>query len=335
MLVAGSATLGIVTQALVLLWPLHRIGFRVRPRHDWRGAGLGHRRRVAGWTFAAQVIGQLGILVVTKVANRPTPVAARPSRQQRRQQRFLIFVLPHSLVTVSLLTAMFTRMAGHAAADDTAAVRTTWTRAAPHRRVHGDRRRVISVVALPMVRVLFPTASPPSAASLAPIIVALVARSSALGVWSLVQRVHYAYEDAGACSGSRSPWVAWSRSAPGRPVAFRARRGWRAPASRSRRRTRSARSGEASRSSAGSARSAARHARGGQAILLAGAVAVAVGWPLSRRFGDLSPMGFATALGVCVLVGLVMLGLYAAAAVRPGGHGADRPGGSGAPCRAP
>ncbi len=44
---------------------------------------------------------------------------------------------------------------------------------------------------------------------------------------------------------------------------------------------------------------------------VAAAAAVIVGWPLSRLFGDLSAIGFATAVLVCVLVGAVMLGVYA------------------------
>src|SRR5665647_971948 len=60
-LLAGSATLGVVVQALVLLIPLYRSGFRYRPRWDWRGAGLGTAGRVAGWAFAALVVGQVAI----------------------------------------------------------------------------------------------------------------------------------------------------------------------------------------------------------------------------------------------------------------------------------
>ncbi|MGJ0223779.1 hypothetical protein ACQUZK_10290, partial [Streptococcus pyogenes] len=39
-------------------------------------------------------------------------------------------------------------------------------------------------------------------------------------------------------------------------------------------------------------------------------VAVAVGWPLTRLFGDLSSAGFLTSVLVCVLVGSVMLAVY-------------------------
>ena len=67
-LLAATATLGVVAQAAVLVWPLRRLGFRYRPRRGWRGAGLGSAGRVAGWTFAALAVGQLGAFVVMKVA---------------------------------------------------------------------------------------------------------------------------------------------------------------------------------------------------------------------------------------------------------------------------
>nr|WP_284288962.1 lipid II flippase MurJ [Angustibacter aerolatus] len=55
---AGTATLGVAVQALVLLWPLHRMGFRYRPRFGLRGVGLGGAGRVAAWTFAAALVSQ-------------------------------------------------------------------------------------------------------------------------------------------------------------------------------------------------------------------------------------------------------------------------------------
>ena len=67
-LLAGSATLGVVLQALVLLIPLYRSGFRYRPRWDWRGTGLGTAGRVAGWAFAALVVGQVAVFAVYWVA---------------------------------------------------------------------------------------------------------------------------------------------------------------------------------------------------------------------------------------------------------------------------
>jgi len=120
-LLAGSATLGVVAQALVLVVPLRRIGFRYRPRLGLRGVGLGTAGRVAAWTFAAAVIGQLGFIVTVKAVN--AGGAGGGPGQNAYGNAFLLFMLPHSLVTVSLVTALFTRMSSAAADGDLPRVR--------------------------------------------------------------------------------------------------------------------------------------------------------------------------------------------------------------------
>ena len=64
---AGTATLGIVVQAGVLLLFWRRTGLHVRPDFRWRGVGLNHIGRLAGWTFLMVVAGQLAGLVQTRV----------------------------------------------------------------------------------------------------------------------------------------------------------------------------------------------------------------------------------------------------------------------------
>ena len=65
-LLAGTATLGVAAQALVLVVPLRRIGFRYRPVWGFRGVGLGSASRVALWTFAAIGVSQLGFIVTSQ-----------------------------------------------------------------------------------------------------------------------------------------------------------------------------------------------------------------------------------------------------------------------------
>ncbi len=120
-LLGGTATLGVVLQALVLLAPLRSIGFRYRPRFGWRGVGLGSAGRVAGWTFAAALVGQLAFVVTTRSVTGASSDGG--PGQGAYGNAYLLFVLPHSLVTVSLVTALFTRMSRSAADGDTRAVR--------------------------------------------------------------------------------------------------------------------------------------------------------------------------------------------------------------------
>jgi putative peptidoglycan lipid II flippase len=120
-ILGGTATLGVVVQAAVLLWPLHRLGVRYRPRFGWRGVGLGSAGRVAGWTFFAALVGQLGFIVTSRVVT--SAVAQGGPGKGAYDNAFLLFMLPHSLITVSLVTALFTRMSRAAAAGRTDEVR--------------------------------------------------------------------------------------------------------------------------------------------------------------------------------------------------------------------
>ena len=71
-ILAGSATLSIVVQALSLLVPLRRIGFRYRPVWGIRGHGLGEVSSVAKWTFGSIVVSSLGYVVTSRVLTRAT-----------------------------------------------------------------------------------------------------------------------------------------------------------------------------------------------------------------------------------------------------------------------
>src|SRR5690606_38501293 len=66
---AGSATLGVVLQALILFVSWRKAGLRYRPDFAWRGMGLGKTARIAGWSLATIVVMQLGGIVTNNVVN--------------------------------------------------------------------------------------------------------------------------------------------------------------------------------------------------------------------------------------------------------------------------
>lgn len=194
-LLGGAATLGIVVQALVLLVPLYRSGFRYRPRWGLRGSGLGSAGRVATWTFLGLLVGQVGVWRISVVASSVATHGAAGNAVYDRA--FLIFMLPHSLVTVSLATALFTRLSGRAAAGETAAVRSDLSLGLRTVGVFTVLATTgIAVLAFPLGRALFPKSSDGEVHALATTVVALVLGLVAFGIWSLCQRVYYAYEDA-------------------------------------------------------------------------------------------------------------------------------------------
>ncbi|MCU1406216.1 MAG: putative peptidoglycan lipid flippase MurJ [Glaciihabitans sp.] len=115
-LIAGSATLGVAAQALVLVFFWRRSGLSYRPEFRWRGVGLGKVGKAAGWTFGMIIVSQLAGIVQSSVA---TSAGTDETSSAVLRYAWLIFMLPHSIVTVSIATAYFTRMSGHARDSDT------------------------------------------------------------------------------------------------------------------------------------------------------------------------------------------------------------------------
>ncbi|MGJ1654930.1 murein biosynthesis integral membrane protein MurJ [Clavibacter sepedonicus] len=109
---AGSATLGVVAQALILFVFWRRVGLRFRFDFAWRGVGLGTAGRLAGWTFGMLVVTQLAGIAQSNVAN----IAATSDSPSSTilLNAWLFFMLPHSIFAVSIATAYFTRMSTHA-----------------------------------------------------------------------------------------------------------------------------------------------------------------------------------------------------------------------------
>jgi putative peptidoglycan lipid II flippase len=115
-LLGGATTLAVAAQALVLFAFWRRAGIRYRPDFAWRGVGLGAAGKLAGWTFGMLLVTQAAGLVETMVASTASGDGASVSALQTA---WLIFMLPHSLITVSLVTAYFTKMSGHASRGET------------------------------------------------------------------------------------------------------------------------------------------------------------------------------------------------------------------------
>lgn len=190
----GTMTLGVAVQALVLIWPLWRDGFRYTPRWGFRGFGLGSAYRVAGWTFAALVVGQLGIVIQSQVLTTADPGDVS---KLGYDSAYLLFMTPHGLITVSLVTALFTGMSHSAHRAD-------------RRAVAADASRGLSVIGattIPIVvgafalgpaltRVVFPRNTIEATDAMAYVMVALLLGLTPLGMTYLVQRAFYAYEDA-------------------------------------------------------------------------------------------------------------------------------------------
>lgn len=113
MLLGLGSTLGIVVQFLILLPYLRRAGFRYHPRFDFRGTGLGHTLRLGVWTVLFVVVNQIAYLVVTRLASGGT-VEGGGTGNTVYSSSFLIMMVPHAIVTVSLTTAILPMLSGYA-----------------------------------------------------------------------------------------------------------------------------------------------------------------------------------------------------------------------------
>jgi putative peptidoglycan lipid II flippase len=118
-----GSTLGIVVQLLVLLPYLKAAGFTYRPRFDFRGSGLGHTLRLGVWTVLFVVVNQIAYTVVVRLASSGTVDPGAGSITGSTEgtgytiyaNSFLLTMVPHSIITVSLATAMLPLLSSYAA----------------------------------------------------------------------------------------------------------------------------------------------------------------------------------------------------------------------------
>ncbi len=198
---AGSATAGVAAQALVLVVPLWRSGFRFRPRWGVRGVGLRTASTVALWTFAATGVAAAGFVITSRVLTHAGQAGVLAGLEVPGKisytNAFLIFMLPHSLVTVSLVTALFTRMSRAAHAGDLGEVRADVDRGMRLTAVATIPATVGAfVLGFAATATLYQGSSESSTRGIATVMMAMMVGLVPFGVLYLLQRVFYAFEDA-------------------------------------------------------------------------------------------------------------------------------------------
>lgn len=116
-LLSGGATLGVASQALILLFAWKKANIKFSFNFKWRGFGLRPALKAATWSLGMVVVTQIGGVVQTIVAS--GAISARDTNPAVASVAvmavaWLVFMVPHSVVTVSVATAYFTSMAKHA-----------------------------------------------------------------------------------------------------------------------------------------------------------------------------------------------------------------------------
>ncbi|MBB1510557.1 murein biosynthesis integral membrane protein MurJ [Tessaracoccus sp. MC1756] len=118
LLLGIGSTAGIAVQTLVLLPYVRKVGFKLRPRFDLKGTGLGHTFSLTKWTIGFVAVNQLALVVVQRLATSAT-ATGEGAGVVAYANAHLLWILPHSLITVSLATAMLPSASRLAASGDT------------------------------------------------------------------------------------------------------------------------------------------------------------------------------------------------------------------------
>ncbi|MCC3774822.1 murein biosynthesis integral membrane protein MurJ, partial [Streptomyces sp. UNOB3_S3] len=200
-LLGVGTLLGLVVQALAMLPYLRDAGFRVRPRFDWRGQGLGKAAGLAKWTFFFVLANQLGLVVVTQLATRAGSLATKAGHEgtgiTAYNYALQLWQMPQAIITVSVMTAVLPRISRAAHDGDVSAVRDDLS--------HGLRTSAVAIVpcafaflalGVPMATLMFGSGSGSAAATnIGYILMAFGLGLIPYSAQYVILRGFYAYED--------------------------------------------------------------------------------------------------------------------------------------------
>ncbi|MFK3982569.1 murein biosynthesis integral membrane protein MurJ [Micromonospora sp. NPDC050397] len=112
-LLGGGTLLGVVIQAAGLFPALRKVGFRWRWRFDFRALGLRELGRLGAWMFCYVAVSQIGLAVLFNLLNRAGH--ENEAGPLIYNNVFLLVMMAHGIVAVSILTALMPRMSAAAA----------------------------------------------------------------------------------------------------------------------------------------------------------------------------------------------------------------------------
>lgn len=116
LLLGLGSTLGIAVQFLILIPYLRRAGYSYRPRFDFRNSGLGHTLRLGVWTVLFVLVNQIAFVVVNRLASGGS--AQGDAGITVYSNAYLVVMVPHSIITVSLATAILPQLSRYASERD-------------------------------------------------------------------------------------------------------------------------------------------------------------------------------------------------------------------------
>ncbi|MGW8062127.1 murein biosynthesis integral membrane protein MurJ [Streptomyces ziwulingensis] len=189
--------LGLIVQALAMIPYLRETGFRIRPRFDWKGHGLGKAAKLAKWTVLFVLANQAGAMIVIQLstaAGKASPVDGTGFAAYANAQ--LIWGLPQAIITVSLMAALLPRISRSASENDGGAVRDDISQ--------GLRTTAVAIVpvsfgfvalGIPMCTLMFGSSGTSEATNMGYMLMAFGLGLIPYSVQYVVLRAFYAYED--------------------------------------------------------------------------------------------------------------------------------------------
>ncbi|QRZ61569.1 murein biosynthesis integral membrane protein MurJ [Rothia sp. ZJ932] len=203
LVLAGSATLGVICQALILLLPLRTVGLKLRPKFKWRGMGLGDSAKLAGWTLATGIVSNLAFLYLTRVAAGVTGARAEYLEQgipilgvAALNYSSMLYSLPHGVIGLSIATVLFNRMSEASQGDDAAGLRHALSAGLRVASVATVFCAVALVVFAGPVGMIFSGGDPVVGAQIGQVLAVISLGGPFLTIAFMMGRVFYAQEDA-------------------------------------------------------------------------------------------------------------------------------------------
>lgn len=198
-LTAGTWTIGVGFQAVVLFWPLLRSGFKFKFTWGIRGIGLRLMGPIAAWSLGVVAVNQLANVINARITN-GAPLAGHDpfgiAGNGSYQNAYALYILPYSLIAVSVTTAMFPKLSKAIAEHRIGDARTDLSQALRNVGLLMMYFTVALVVMpVPITRALLPSVDVREAILISEPLVGLSWGLVAVSAFLLIQRTFYAFED--------------------------------------------------------------------------------------------------------------------------------------------
>ena len=200
------ATVGVAAQAVILFWPLARLGLKIRPRFGWRGIGLAAAGKLGGWTLATGIVANLAFMALYRTAAIPTgaraDVAPGPGAPPPiagtavLDQATMLYALPHGVIGLSIATVLFNSMAAAANNGDRASLVHSLSRSLRVTGVATVFCMIALIVYAGPLGMLFSGDAPAAGAVIGQVITLIAVGAPFMSTAFMLCRAFYAQEDA-------------------------------------------------------------------------------------------------------------------------------------------